>query len=102
MANLAHPEALFQETLEVARNELRDLNGQIERLRSQLSQLERQKKAVENICEAIHCWLEATVPTKQKAPPFPTVAHEDQMVSVALTEEEVAILTAPPQLSDEV
>ena len=57
---MADHDTLYQETLANAQTEIRELAVEIEHLRQLLIQLERRKKAVEEICSAIRCWVEIT------------------------------------------
>ncbi len=58
MAKSTHNEPLYQQALEAAQGELRDINAQIDQLRAHIDRLERKKTAVESIRQAIGQWVE--------------------------------------------
>ena len=59
MAKPTQGEPLYQQALEAANGELRDLDAQIDQLRVNINRLERKKIAVESIRQAIGKWVEA-------------------------------------------
>ena len=58
MAESTQSEPLYQQALEAANGELRDLDAQIDQLRTHIDRLERKKAAVESIRQAIGQWVE--------------------------------------------
>ena len=87
-------EVLYQQALSAALGELQGLNSQIDHLRTQLDRLERQKSAVESICQAIGQWVETQEPESE----------EEEIIfdsPVALTEEEVSLIAYPSQMPNE-
>ncbi len=55
---MAKPAPLYQQALEAAKEELQDIDAQIDQLRVHIDRLERKKDAVESICQAIEQWVE--------------------------------------------
>ncbi len=92
---MADHDTLYQETLTNAQTEIRELAVEIEHLRELLVQLERRKKAVEEICSAIRCWVEVTGENDGPDIPPSTPSLLDQEGTVALTEEEVVLIAYP-------
>jgi prefoldin subunit 5 len=84
---------LYQQALSAALGELQDLNLQIDHFRTQLDRLERQRAAVESICEAIGQWVETREPDTEEE------IHFDS--PVALTEEEVSLIAYPSRMPNE-
>ena len=55
---MSKPTPLYQQALEAAKEELQDIDAQIDQLRVHIDRLERKKTAVESICQAIGQWVE--------------------------------------------
>jgi len=93
MAEQNGNETLYQQALSAALGELYSLNTEIDHLHTQLDRLERQKAAVESICQAIGQWVETQEPQ----------AEEEILLQspVALTEEEVSLIAYPSQMPNE-
>ena len=65
MAEPTQSEPLYQQALEAANGELRDLDAQIDQLRVHIDRLERKKIAVESIRQAIGQWVETQASEKE-------------------------------------
>ena len=98
MAHQTSNERLYQQALSAALDELHDLSGQMDRLQLELDRLERQKAAVEAICEAIGQWIEARE-AEEDAPEQADAFHIAG--SVGLTEEEISLIAYPIQIPKE-
>lgn len=93
MAEHTDNDVLYQQALSAALGELQGLNFEIDHLRTQLDRLERQKAAVESICQAIGQWVETQDPA-----PLEDIYFDSP---VALTEEEVSLIAYPSQMPNE-
>ena len=99
MAEINDHSALYQETLETALEEATDLTDRIEYLRDLLSQLERRKHAVENICRAIGRWVEVIDHKQPEQSNSLSLPLNDQEAPILLSEEEVSLLAYPAETS---
>lgn len=98
MAHQANNAQLYQQALSAALDELHTLSVQRDRLQHELDRLERQKAAVEAICDAIGQWIET-----REAEDAPEASFEAFTTagSVGLTEEEISLIAYPIKLPKE-
>ncbi|MDP6778715.1 MAG: hypothetical protein QGI83_18315 [Candidatus Latescibacteria bacterium] len=86
-------EVLYQDTLERALKEVQDLSREIEHLRTRLTQLERRKCAVEEICDAIGAWVEVSEDLPEAIADIPVPSLDEPGKGLLpLTEEEVSLI----------
>ncbi len=97
MEDLSRYDTLYQETLDAAQIESRELSAQIEQLRELLGRLESRKGAVEDICDAISRWVELDENPTDIDVPLPFAAQDTRTVS--LTEEEVSLIAYPRKMA---
>lgn len=95
MAQQANNEILYQKALSAALGELHTLTCQIDHLQNELNRLERQKAAVESICQAIAQWLQANEAEDSSEESFDDLSG----TGVGLTEEEISLIAYPSHMS---
>lgn len=97
MANqAANNDLLYQQALSAALGELHTLTDQIDHLQCELDRLERQKAAVEAICQSIGQWIDAKESEETSEEFF---SSYETGSAVSLTEEEISLIAYPAHMT---